>query len=161
MLSFGSTRTWAANMKPHARTGRWDRTRTAASHHGRRDAQCRSRSWDGRSACKRKYRRANSSPHRPLRRDRVRREAVERWRRNRTEFQGRSLGRWLELRQSRPQPAVLASNVSWVFSLFPAASLPRAPGLGRGWLENEFLHSSRFDFAGDDLVRIAAIHHVN
>ena len=37
----------------------------------------------------------------------------------------------------------------------------RSQPWSRRWLENEFLHAPRLDFARDDLVRIAAIHHVN
>src|SRR5437016_8465952 len=31
----------------------------------------------------------------------------------------------------------------------------------RRWLENQFLHAPRFDLADDDLIRVAAINHVD
>src|SRR5262245_13945790 len=45
--------------------------------------------------------------------------------------------------------------------VFMVVSWLSGSAVARRWLEHQFLHAPRFDLADDDLIRIAAIDHVN
>src|SRR5260370_29664459 len=54
----------------------------------------------------------------------------------------------------KPFQVSLVEPVAYQFQLLLSA-------ITRRWLENQFLHAPRFDLADDDLIRVAAINHVD